>query len=320
MSDKKKNVQQIVAAINRHDMESLRKLLAQGAHPNAHILDDYHGETPVLLSAAGAQFLEGVRILLDAGADPNAFMSGGRGARGGATPLHFAIIGCGEGPGSYVKHTREDFLQNRLKIVDLLLKAGADPNAVAKGDTLPLAEAASGGHYEIVQRLIDAGATFKTWPSGCTPPLVAAAGGVAPHGVEEGRRQERVVKLLLNLGAPVDGETANGVTALMATAVVGSERTINLLLEHGADVNHRSKDGRTPLICAALYAQDTLAEDEHELALQVIKQLLDAGADPTAKNDKGETAYDVASRSEGQLAAEYLKKLSSPSSLTRRRK
>jgi len=303
----KPNAQQLYAAISRHDVAPLRKLLADGADPNAAVHDEYHGDIPVLLCAAGSQFLEGVKTLLDAGANPNAAMTGGLGGGGGETALHNAISGSDKRPYDDPKRSHEE---DRLKIVDLLLKAGADPNAVDQGDTLPLYSAASDGRYEIVQRLIEAGATFKTWPAGCIPPLVGAAGGVAPHGVEEGRKQERVTKLLLDLDAPVDGETAEGVTALMATAIPGSERLVNLLLEREADVNHRSQDGRTPLICAALYAEWAAAEDEYELALRIVKRLIEAGADPNARNVEGKSAYDIAARSRSPLAAEYLKEVS----------
>jgi len=292
---KKPNAEQMVAAINRRDIESLRKLLGDGADPNTPVRDDYHGERPILQFAAGGQFPDGVEALLKAGADPNAPMTGGLGAKPGRTALHAAI---GEG-------------EDRLKIVDMLLRAGANPNAVNQNrDETPLCDAASGGYYENVQRLIEAGATFKTWPSGCIPPLVGAAGGVPAHSAEEGRKQERVAKLLLDLGAPVDGETADGVTSLMAASIRGSERLVDLLLDHGADANHRSQDGRTPLICAADYAAWAAAEDEYELALRIVKRLLDAGADPAARNEKGESAYDIAARSRGPVAAEYLRSLS----------
>jgi ankyrin repeat protein len=287
---KKPNAQQVYTAIRRRDIDMLRKLLSEGADPNACVRDEYHGDTPVILHAASFRFPEGVKLLLDAGADPNAQMSGGQGAKGGQTALHHAI--CDEG----------------LPVVETLLKAGANPNAVDKNrDYTPLCNAASGGHHEIVQRLIAAGATFKTWPPGCVPPLIVAA-GVPLHGVEEGRKQERIAEWLLAQDAPVDGETAQGATALMVAALKGSERLINLFLDHGADVNHRSRDGRTPLICAAFYAEWTSADDEHQLALRIVQRLLDAGADPNARTDNGETAYDIAARSKSSLSAECIKK------------
>lgn len=267
----------------------------------------HRGNVSILMCAAGIQFTEGVETLLKAGADPNIRAVAGPGAGGGGTALHNAISGSDTRCGTDIRKSTEE---DRLKIVDMLLKAGADPNAVDQGDRLPLYKAASGGHYEIVQRLIEAGALFKAWPAGCMPPLFGAAVNVPPHGVVEGEKHERVAKLLLDLGAPVDGETANGMTALMGAAIPGSERLINLFLDHGADVNHRSQDGRSPLICAALYAEWAAVENEYQLAMRIVKRLLDAGADPTVRNNKGQSAYDIAARSKSPLAAEYLKKFS----------
>jgi len=285
---KKPNAEQLYAAIRRKDFALLRKLVSEGADPNACVHDEYHGDTPILLHAASAKFFDGVKLLLDAGANPNASMSGGKGAGGGQTALHAAIDGEG------------------LAIVDLLLKAGADPNAVEQGDRVPLYYAASGGHYEIAQRLIEEGATFKTWPEGCMPPLT---GAIAFKDVPEHQGQIRVAELLIGLGAPVDGETADGVTALMAAAASGSEKLVRRYLDLKADVNRRARDGRTPLLCAAGFARDEVADEEQQLALRIVKRLLEAGADPNAINADGKTAYDIASRFRSSLTSEYLKTL-----------
>jgi ankyrin repeat protein len=298
---KRPNAQQLYAAIRRHDVALLRTLLSDGADANAAVHDDYHGDIPVLLCAAGAQFFEGVKALLDAGANPNAVMTGGEGGAGAETVLNHAITGSDNRPYDDPKRSTEE---DRLKIVDLLLKAGADPNAVSQGDTLPLYDAARSGYFEICHRLIEAGATFKTWPPGCMPPLTGAVNfGNAP----EGQKQDRIAELLLELGAPVDGETATGLTALMTAATGGSEHLVNLYLTHGADVNHRSEDARAPLHCAAVFARDAATERQRELALRIVKKLVEAGADPNAKNADGETAYDIASRFRASPAAEYLK-------------
>lgn len=302
-TNKKPNAQQLLAAINRHNGQLLRELLGKGADPNGCVRDTYHGDTPVLYLAAGGQFLEGVKLFLDAGADLRIPMSGGQGTGGSSTALHAAISGSDTRRGTETRKSTED---DRFQIVDLLLRAGSDPNAVAQSDKIPIHEAARAGQMKIVERLIEAGATFKTWPAGCMPPLVGAA-CVPLHGVEEGRAQERVAKLLLDLGTPVDGQTASGVTAVLVAAGQASERLLDLFLAHGADVNHRSQDGRTPLINAALYARWAAAEDEYQLALRVVRRLAEAGADPTARNSDGETAYQIAAQGKATVAADFLK-------------
>jgi len=307
---KKPNAQQLYAAIRKHNIESLRKLLGEGADPNACVHDDYHGDIPVLLCAAGILFAEGVESLLKAGANPNAAMTGGKGARGGATALHNAISGGDTRPGSDTKRSTES---DRQRIVDMLLKAGADLHAIDAGERIPLQCASRSGRLEICKQLIKAGASVKDWPDGCTPPLIGAAFGVPPHSVPEGEEYEDVARLLLEHGAPVDGENIRGVTALMAAAKQGSHRLVDVFLENGANVNHQAKDGSTPLLFAAEYARWAMADDEHQLALKITKRLIDAGANLDVKSAEGESAYDIASsnRGSGQLTAEYLKKLTS---------
>jgi ankyrin repeat protein len=97
----------------------------------------------------------------------------------------------------------------------------------------------------------------------------------------------------------------------MAAAQQGSRGLLGILLENKADVNHQARNGRAPLHSAAEYARWAKLEDEHQLALEITKRLIDAGANPNARNAEGESAYDIASsnRGSGQLTAEYLRKL-----------
>jgi hypothetical protein len=141
------------------------------------------------------------------------------------------------------------------------------------------------------------------------PPLT---GAVAFRDVPEHQGQIRVAELLIGLGAPVDGQTADGVTALMAAAASGSEALVVRYLGLRADANHRAKDGRTPLLSAAGFARDAVVNEDQQLALRIVKRLLEAGADPNARNAEGESAYDIASRFRKSLTSEYLRTLSRP--------
>jgi len=59
---------------------------------------------------------------------------------------------------------------------------------------------------------------------------------------------------------------------------------LNLLLQAGADINTQDKDGWTPLMLTAQHATEP----------QVMKRLLDAGADPTITNKLGHNALHYA--------------------------
>lgn len=303
---KKPNAQQMVASINKRDIHLLRELVAKATDPNMTENFSHSGNVTMLNYAAGCQFTEGVQLLLDAGADSNIPETAGLGGDGvGGTALHSAIYGEDTRPGSEIKRSTDE---DRYQIVDLLLKAGADPNAVRNGTELPLTKSAGKGQLKISERLIEAGATFKTWPLGCSPPLLGPAAGASPFNPPEELKLERVAKLLLDLGAPVDGEGPQGSTALTVAAFGLSERLVNLLLEHRAAANHQDKCGRTPLIRVAEAIQRTTVLEKHRFAVQLAKRLLQAGADPGIRNNKGETACDIASRNQlSSIVADYLK-------------
>ena len=56
-----------------------------------------------------------------------------------------------------------------------------------------------------------------------------------------------------------------------------------MLIDHGADVNRPSSAGQTPLILAAVGGHKEL-----------VKVLLEAGANPRAVNSHGQTPLDIA--------------------------
>lgn len=278
----KSKPEEMFEAINKHDIKSLQKLLVQGADAGTKMDSTkdgfYYGNHSLLAVAATAQFVECVEALLKSGANANFCSSAGKGGSG-RTALYDASNGSNEEEG--------------LKIVDLLLKAGADPNEVGNDDNLPLGAAARCGHMRICQRLIEAGATYKTWPAKCASPLVAAAIG-GRHGVTECQNHDEVIKLLLNLGTPVDATSEGSNTALAAAAYIGNEYRVNWFLKLGANPNYKNKYDRTPLINAALYYQTEASNAEKEqIALRIIKRLLEAGADPTLRDIKGRTASEI---------------------------
>jgi ankyrin repeat protein len=62
------------------------------------------------------------------------------------------------------------------------------------------------------------------------------------------------------------------------------------LLDHGASLESRDREGFTLLMQAVLSMEPPPARD------RMVEWLLSKGADPNAKNDRGDTAYQLAAR------------------------
>ncbi|MBA4107692.1 MAG: hypothetical protein C0485_18320 [Pirellula sp.] len=113
--------------------ESVKLLLAAHADANARGGMDW---TPLHCLSFCKPDVETARLLIQHGADPNAVES-----RYGETPLHYAVSAS----------------QSPL-LVKLLIDAGANVNAVALDRDTPLQSAVAGGHSEIADILLSAGA------------------------------------------------------------------------------------------------------------------------------------------------------------------
>jgi len=122
-----------------------------------------------LYEAAEAGDFEGVKEMLDAGANPSARIDGD------GSPL----IGAAR--------------SGRSDITKLLLDHGADPNGIVEGDGSPLIQAAANGRLDQMQMLIDRGADVNLAVEGDENPLMNAA--------EQGNL--RVVQLLVEKGADI---------------------------------------------------------------------------------------------------------------------
>ena len=86
------------------------------------------------------------------------------------------------------------------------------------------------------------------------------------------------MQLLISKGSNVNAKNKIDETALMWA--VHDPAKMKLLLQHGADVNAKAKSGNTALLIAVV------AHGNHEL----VKLLLDKGADPFAVNNRKENA------------------------------
>ena len=149
----------------------------------------------------------------------------------------------------------------------LLVKAGANVNAVNRYGVPPLALACANGNAALVRLLVDAGADANaTMKGGETVLMMAARAGSAD-----------AVKALLVHGAKHDVREGHGQTALMWAAAEGHVPVMEALIEAGADVNATLDSGFTPFFFAV-----------REGRIEAARMLLGKGIDVNAPMQRKE--------------------------------
>jgi ankyrin repeat protein len=254
---------------NRPDL--VRLLLNAGASPEGGDMS-YTG----LTIAVNASNLPLVKLLLEAGADPNSDMEDGDRAI-----LHAAWTG-------------------NLEIVQCLVAHGADVNTWSQGDTA-IDRAANNGHqemYDYLYPMLDEDTrryADKHGPKDLANAIKRKArvanklneklGDAALYG------KTKQVQQFLTAGADPNAITESGKTPLMYAAMYGHTAAIEALLNAGADPNVGGDDdgeeGQTALMCIA---SSFFANNRAE----VIRLLIDRGADPNQQDDQGQTALMIA--------------------------
>jgi ankyrin repeat protein len=163
---------------------------------------------------------------------------------------------------------------NNIRAVKLLLDKGADSNALDQNKCSALSLAVNKGYSDIVVILLQHRADPEV-PCFRTPLAEATVNS-----------RLDIVKLLVRYGASANGQDEAYRTALMHVQDIN---TAKLLLKNGADktINQRDKEGRT-----ALFACFTVALDNPERALEIVKLLIKHGADVNIEDIRGRTILD----------------------------
>eukprot|EP00731_Ephydatia_muelleri_P004666 Em0002g842a len=284
-SSTKDSSEELLRAIQRDDVPSVRKLLqrARSANENALNIDQEGGSLLHCVAANGAIKVLSLlmeSIALDVNQQDNK----------GQTALHRASD------------------KGVILIVQELIKFTPNVNTRDKKGATPLHLASYKGHVVVVQALLKAGAEVNMQlERGQTALQLAATKNYA-----------EVARVLLDAKADVNLQEKNGLTALHAACDGGFIDVINDLLEHEADVNIQDKDGCSPLHLAAQSGRkpivDLLLDKSPRVNIQknngwtalhiaaqeghkeVVETLLEADADVNSTIQGGWTALHIASQ------------------------
>jgi ankyrin repeat protein len=271
-------------AVKQNDLKAVDALIKRGADVKT---ATRYGITPMTLAATNGNAAI-MRRLIDAGADPNSATPGGEtalmtAARTGNVETVTLLLDRGANVNAKEAVRAQTALmwaitENHPAVVKLLAARGADVNArttvtIPKGEYVQARAGGASGNGIIRQRA-----------------LPKADGGMTPllFAVRDGNVE--MTRLLLELGADIKQSSGNHTSPLLIALLNGQVALAQELLERGADANAADDFHR-----AALFAAIDLRNFNHDKypfmysdgrdPLDLIKALLDKGADPNLRTD-----------------------------------
>lgn len=161
-------------------------------------------------------------------------------------------------------------IRNQEKILDILIKAGADVN-ISLSKKLD-----QEGHSPIIYRATENLNLFKKlFEAGANINIKSENYGLLLHALARNSGSEEIFKIILenDLNINID-ETHDNCTALFYACKHNNLRLAELLIQHGANVNFATKNNITPLHCAC-----------SNLNLEMIKLLIQNKADVNFKSE-----------------------------------
>lgn len=163
--------------------------------------------------------------------------------------------------------------EGRTDVVKALIDAGADVNAENHGLERPMHYVTDDTKIGILNLLFEAGADLDALDTHDQTPLM--------NVVMNERPSSKIAQALIDNGAAISLKDENSLTALDHAVLAGSSECVKVLIRSGADPNKLVECGRTLLHVAGSKATEEV--------------LLDAGADPFAKDKEGKMPSGIAS-------------------------
>ena len=283
-------------AIRQENIPLMDILVKAGA--DLEVRDRMDQATP-LIDAARFNCREAAKKLLEAGANPNARDGEGR------TALHVSSFSGNDA------------------VTTVLLEAGADIELIDKLNQTPLILSLKRGYVKPAELMIKKGARLD---------VIDCNGGNIFHAMAEDNDNMRFLSDVHRAAGKIDINAADhlGDTPIMRAVKMGREQMVRAFLREGADGGLSNKDGETPMMVAIKHFHtDAVAElikyrpeEVHqpllsgELPLHLAAGyystllagiLLDAGADPNARDDKNkDTPLHVAVAKNQRAMVEFL--------------
>jgi uncharacterized protein len=258
------SLSEIVWSMN---LEKLQQKLAEGADPREVKYDE-----PVFHSAIEKNWAEGLKVLLEAGADINAK------SERGDTALMLAVIhkkpecakvlveaGADLEMPNKIGHSPLNYVARMNAGLEMTMTRWTEENGV-RTETVLDPEVPRQASMAVARILMEAGANIDSENSqGMTGLHHAASAGDLEYAT-----------LLVDGGAKVSHGNSSGYQAIHAASGGGQVEMARLLMAHGADPSAADTSGFTPLHDAAAAGNKELAE-----------LLLEKNADRTVKIIKG---------------------------------
>jgi uncharacterized protein len=299
--------------------EALRALLARGARVEA--AEKTLGQT-ALMWAATENHADAVRVLVEAGANVDA-----RSAALSFPPFKWGVNGMvstvlPKGSWTPLMYAAR---QNAVEAARALVAAGADVNATDPDGSTPLLIALVNAHYDMADALLDLKADPNLADVSGQAPLYAAV-DVHTLAPMVGRPSPKlfgrlepaaIVTKLLDRGADPnaalkrpalgrhhdlggDASMGEGSTPLMRAARTGDVELMRILMARGANPHVRRRDLSTALTMAATGRGGGLPTGPSTIpgasAVDAVKMLIAAGADPNGFNLNGQTPLHIAAQ------------------------